>query len=76
LVPTLTAHLFGTRRFAANYGQVFTGWGVAGVLGPQAGAWLGDASQGFTTPLHLGAASSALALVLYLFISAGRESTP
>jgi MFS family permease len=75
LVPALTADLFGTRRFAANYGQIFTGWGVAGVLGPQAGAWLGDASGGFTTALHLGAASSALALVLYLLMIAHRGST-
>lgn len=66
LVPALTADLFGTERFAANYGQVFTGWGVAGLLGPQVGAWLGDASGGFAAALWWGTGSAALALAVYL----------
>lgn len=69
LVPSLVADLFGPERFAENYGRVFLGWGVAGLLGPQAGAWLSDIAGGFTLALRVGALSAALALVLYALIA-------
>ncbi|NOT01432.1 MAG: OFA family MFS transporter [Phycisphaerales bacterium] len=44
LFPSLTADLFGSRNFGANYGWVFTSYGVAGVLG----VWAGNAAQNLT----------------------------
>lgn len=76
LVPALTADLFGVEHFAANFGRVFTGWGVAGLLGPQAGAWLGGADRGFAAPLWLGAASAVAALVLHLVIGRLGDAAP
>lgn len=64
LVPALTADLFGTEHFGANYGRVFTGWGVAGLVGPQLGAWLSDGGD-FTTALWVGAGSAMAAFVLH-----------
>jgi MFS family permease len=74
LVPSLVADLFGPERFAANFGRVFLGWGVAGLLGPQVGAWLSDATGGFAVALRVGAGSAVLALVLYALIA--REGRP
>lgn len=64
LIPALTADLFGTEHFGANYGRMFTGWGLAGLLGPQLGARLGEGGD-FSTALWLGAGSAATAFVLH-----------
>lgn len=69
LVPSLTADVYGARHFAANFGKVFMGWGVAGLLGPQLGARLAGTDGGFGVPLRVGAASAALALLLYALIA-------
>ncbi len=68
LVPALTADLFGVERFGANYGRIFTGWGVAGLLGPQLGAALGSPARGFGLPLVIGAASATGAFGLHLLL--------
>lgn len=57
LVPAVTADLFGVPGFAGNYGQIFTAWGVAGLLGPAAGAWLHDLGNGFEAALWLASAT-------------------
>lgn len=68
LVPALTADLFGVEHFGANYGRIFTGWGVAGLLGPQVGAALGGTGRGFAVPLTIGATSAACAFGLHLLL--------
>lgn len=68
LVPALTADLFGAEHFGANYGRVFTGWGVAGLLGPQLGAALGGPTGGWSVALVVGAASAAGAFGLHLLL--------
>lgn len=68
LVPALTADLFGTADFGANYGRIFTGWGVAGVAGPQLGAQLGTAGDDFDVALWVGAASATAAFVCHVAI--------
>ncbi|MDO8629179.1 MAG: OFA family MFS transporter, partial [Phycisphaerales bacterium] len=44
LFPSLTADLFGSKNFGANYGWVFTSYGVAGVIG----VWVGNTAQQMT----------------------------
>ncbi|MCC7293413.1 MAG: OFA family MFS transporter [Phycisphaerales bacterium] len=44
LFPSLTADLFGSKGFGANYGWVFTSYGVAGVLG----VWAGNTARQLT----------------------------
>jgi MFS family permease len=68
LVPALTADMFGVEHFGANYGRIFTGWGVAGLLGPQIGAALGDPGRGFAVPLVIGATSAACAFGLHVLL--------
>jgi len=62
LFPSLTADLFGARNFGANYGWVFTSYGIAGVIG----VWAGNTAQQFSGS-YFGA--FALAAVL-CFLSA------
>jgi OFA family oxalate/formate antiporter-like MFS transporter len=73
LVPALTADLFGTADFGANYGRVFTGWGVAGLVGPQLGARLSDGGD-FRAALWMGTASAVVAFVLHTLLR--RMSVP
>ncbi|CAN5911031.1 OFA family MFS transporter [soil metagenome] len=68
LVPALTADLFGTANFGANYGRVFTGWGVAGVAGPQLGAQLSARTGDFDLALWLAAVCALAAFVLHLLL--------
>jgi OFA family oxalate/formate antiporter-like MFS transporter len=34
LMPSITADFFGVKNLGVNYGLVFTGWGIAGIIGP------------------------------------------
>ncbi len=42
LMPAATADFYGVRNLGVNYGLLFTGFGVAGVLGPILGARIRD----------------------------------
>lgn len=48
LFPTTTADLFGIKNLGVNYGLVFTGWGIAGVVGPLVGGMVKDATGSYT----------------------------
>ncbi|MGD1086434.1 MAG: OFA family MFS transporter [Verrucomicrobiota bacterium] len=42
LMPAATADFYGVRNLGVNYGLVFTGFGIAGVVGPMLGAGIND----------------------------------
>lgn len=42
LFPAITADFFGIKNLGVNYGIIFTGWGVAGVIGPIIGGQVAD----------------------------------
>lgn len=68
LFPSLTADLFGSKNIGANYGWVFTSYGVAGVAGIWAGTtalvWFGNYSVAFTFAAIMCFISAVLAIVL------------
>lgn len=68
LFPSATADLFGARNLGANYGWVFTSYGVAGVLGVAAGNTAkiatGSYHAAFMLASALCVASAGLAIVL------------
>ena len=43
LFPLLTAESFGTRNLGANYGAVFTAYGIGGIAGPMLSGGVWDA---------------------------------
>lgn len=63
LFPSLTADLFGSKNFGANYGWVFTSYGVAGVFG----VWMGNFAQQVSGSYFAAFAAAAL----LCFVSAG-----
>lgn len=42
LFPSITADFFGIKNLGVNYGIIFTGWGVAGIIGPIIGGRVVD----------------------------------
>ena len=67
-----TADLYGTKNMGANYGLLFTAWGVAGVLGPMIGAQVFDAFGGYRYAFYT---AGVLALVSFAALSMARPST-
>ncbi len=47
LFPSATADFFGTKNLGANYGLVFTSYGVAGIAGPILGGMVFDATGSY-----------------------------
>jgi MFS transporter, OFA family, oxalate/formate antiporter len=60
LFPAATADFFGIRNLGVNYGLVFTGWGVAGIIGPILGGMVAD----ITGTYNISYIVSALMLVI------------
>jgi OFA family oxalate/formate antiporter-like MFS transporter len=48
LFPSITADYFWLKNLGVNYGLVFTGWGIAGVIGPMAGGLAADKTGSYT----------------------------
>jgi len=48
LFPAATADFFGMRNLGVNYGLVFSGWGVAGIIGPIIGGLVVDKTGHYT----------------------------
>jgi MFS transporter, OFA family, oxalate/formate antiporter len=68
LFPSATADLFGARNLGANYGWLFTSYGIAGVVGIAAGnaakTMTGSYAAAFAMAGTLCLVSAALAFVL------------
>ncbi len=68
LFPSVTADFFGARNLGANYGWLFTSYGIAGVVGIAAGntaqSLTGSYAAAFTLAGVLCLISAALAVVL------------
>ncbi|MCG3125755.1 MAG: hypothetical protein CHACPFDD_00582 [Phycisphaerae bacterium] len=62
--PSLTADLFGTRNLGANYGWVFTSYGVAGVSGVALGNLAMQATGSYFTAFAIAAGLCAMSGVL------------
>ncbi len=64
------ADFWGTRNAGANYGLLFTAWGVAGILGPRIGGVLFDRYHNYQAAFYV---ASALAFVALLCVLAARR---
>lgn len=49
LFPATTADFFGVKNLGVNYGLVFTGWGVAAIVGPILGGMVVDRTGSYTS---------------------------
>jgi OFA family oxalate/formate antiporter-like MFS transporter len=66
LMPSLTADYFGTKSLGANYGYLFTAWGVAGVGGPFMIDFIKTQTGAFTNAMYITAGASVVGIILTL----------
>lgn len=64
--PSTVADFWGTRHAGANYGLLFSAWGVAGILGPTIGGVLFDKYRNYGAAFYTAAAISLVALACVL----------
>jgi OFA family oxalate/formate antiporter-like MFS transporter len=69
IYPVATSEIFGLASSARAYGQIFTAWGLAGLLGPWFSGWLFDRSGSYLFALLI-----AGILTLCSIIIASRSS--
>jgi len=68
VMPSITADYFGTKSLGANYGYLFTAWGIAGVCGPFMIDAVKTATGSFTNAMYYTSAACVAGIVL-VFIS-------
>ncbi len=76
LMPAATADFYGVRNLGVNYGFVFTGFGVAGVLGSRYGGMIRDLFGSFSKAYLICAAMLVVAAVLAYFTRAPKAAEP
>ena len=64
LFPATTADFYGVRNLGVNYGLVFTGFGVAGAIGPILGGSIRDYYQSYSYSYTISAIMLLLGAVL------------
>jgi OFA family oxalate/formate antiporter-like MFS transporter len=65
LFPAACLALFGGKSQGANYGLLFTAFGLAGFAGPSAGGFLKDVTGSYFAPFALSAGMVAIAFFLF-----------
>jgi len=68
IMPSITADYFGTKSLGANYGYLFTAWGIAGVCGPFMIDAVKTATGSFTYAMYYISAACVAGIVL-VFVS-------
>ena len=68
LFPLLTAEMFGTKNLGANYGAVFTSYGVGGILGPVMAGQVWDSMGTFKWAFIVAGIACIVAMVLALIV--------
>lgn len=77
LFPSATADLFGAKNLGANYGWVFTSYGIAGVMGVAAGNTAKLITGSYTAAFQLAAGLCVLSAVLAIGLAiAHRKARP
>jgi OFA family oxalate/formate antiporter-like MFS transporter len=77
LFPAATADFYGLRNLGVNYGLVFSGFGVAGVIGPMLGGKIRDASGNYHNAFVISAIMLLIGAVLAFFVKAPKtEAAP
>lgn len=72
--PVAVADLYGAQAAPRIYGQLFTAWGLAGLLGPWASGWLFDRTASYTAPVLIAVVLSGIAVIAIRMSLPGRVS--
>jgi OFA family oxalate/formate antiporter-like MFS transporter len=77
LFPATTADYYGVKNLGVNYGLVFTGFGVAGVIGPMLGGKIRDSFGNYHNAFTISAIMLLVGAVLAFLLKAPKlESAP
>ncbi|MDD4226042.1 MAG: OFA family MFS transporter [Mariniphaga sp.] len=68
LFPAATADYFGMKNLGVNYGLVFTGWGIAGVIGPILGGLVVDQTGTYTISYLVSAVLLIIGSIMVFFM--------
>jgi len=72
LFPATTADFYGVKHLGVNYGFLFTGFGVAGVLGPMLGSRIRDHYHSYSYSYTISAVMLLLGAALAFMLKAPR----
>ena len=75
LFPLLTAEMFGTRNLGANYGAVFTSYGIGGILGPVMAGKVWDTMGTYKWAFIVAGIACLVAMVLALIVRHPKPTT-
>lgn len=64
LFPATCLQYYGPTAQGANYGLLFSAWGLAGFAGPFVGGWLKDVSGAYWVPFLVGAIVVAISILI------------
>jgi len=76
LMPAATADFYGVKNLGVNYGFVFTGFGVAGVLGSRYGGMVRDLFGSYTLAYKICACMLLVAAALAFYTRPTKEAAP
>jgi OFA family oxalate/formate antiporter-like MFS transporter len=76
LFPLLTAEYFGTKNLGANYGAVFTSYGVGGIVGPLLAGGVWDAMGTYSWAFIIAGVACVLAGVIGLLLRPPKVELP
>lgn len=62
--PVAVVDVFGSEASPKIYGQIFTAWGLAGLVGPWASGWLFDITGSYAIPLLIAMILSCFSLYI------------
>ncbi|MCY3019911.1 MAG: MFS transporter [Planctomycetota bacterium] len=68
LFPLLTAEFFGTKNLGANYGAVFTAYGVGGIIGPILAGRVWDIMNTYQWAFYIAGAACVVAGIVGLLL--------
>ncbi len=66
--PSITSDYWGMKGYGANYGVLYTAWGVCGVVGPLLAGWAIDTTGSYAAAYGISAALLGVAIVLGLLL--------
>jgi len=67
IFPSVVGDAFGLKRMGSNYGIMFTGYGIAAIVGPMMGAWCKQINGNFNLAF-IGSASLAICALVFVVI--------
>jgi MFS family permease len=74
VMPSFTADFFGTKYLGQIYGFILTGWGFAGLVGPQVASFVKDRTGSFTGAMPWVAVMLIVAAIIPFFVKKPSEA--